>query len=343
MGRIFAFIFFILVWLPSFVFAQPYIEGEKPVINGRTGIQIVNTGTGEIRLVTSADSTAKGFYLDSSTGNLTGVGGSGVGSLAANVTALGDILISNSGFIRSSGTAARYIGSDSTNRTMLISADTNGAAAANLILLTDATQGGGAELASGVAANAGVTINAKGASGTLVLKTVNLNRWVVGSTGNLTQDATNGGHLYFARAGYGVRTNGLDLTIGTETAHAIGLSTNGSTKWTFDSGGTLTSNATNGGDLILSKSGSTISVQEATPTTACIGVATPNGTTPITVTTSCAVTGSRVIFSRVGSVTNQGSISITSNPSGAGFNLASSNAADTLASSVVWFIIKESA
>lgn len=97
------------------------------------------------------------------------------------------------------------------------------------------------------------------------------------------------------------------------------------------------------GDVSLPKSGSTIALQEATPSTACMGTATPNGTTNVTVTTSCAVTGSRVFFSRTGAVTNMASISVTTAPNNTSFQFASTGASDTLAGSVVWMIIKESA
>ncbi len=93
----------------------------------------------------------------------------------------------------------------------------------------------------------------------------------------------------------------------------------------------------------LPASGTTISIQEATGSTACMGLATPNGTTPVTVTTSCAATGSRVFYARAGAVTNMGTISTTTSGNGTSFTFASTGASDTLASSVVWWIIKESA
>jgi hypothetical protein len=101
--------------------------------------------------------------------------------------------------------------------------------------------------------------------------------------------------------------------------------------------------ATFGGGIVLATSGATISVQEATAATACMGVATPNGTTPVAVTTSCATTGARVFFSRAGAVTNMGTITTTTAPSGTGFSFASTGASDTLASSVIYLIVKESA
>lgn len=113
--------------------------------------------------------------------------------------------------------------------------------------------------------------------------------------------------------------------------------------WTFSHAGALTGDSTSGGDLVLSKSGAALSVQEATATSACMGVATPNGTTPVAVTTSCATSGSRVFYTRVGAVANMASISTTTAPSGSGFSFASTGASDTLASSVVYLIVKESA
>lgn len=121
------------------------------------------------------------------------------------------------------------------------------------------------------------------------------------------------------------------------TVNAGGLSVNAGG---IASSGNLTNTS---GDVILSTSGNTISVQEATASTACMGVATPNGTTNVTVTTSCAVSGARVFYTRVGAVTNMGPISTTTNPNGTNFTFASTSGTDTLASSVVYLIVKESA
>lgn len=102
-------------------------------------------------------------------------------------------------------------------------------------------------------------------------------------------------------------------------------------------------NAYVNGNVNLSISGTTLSLQEGTAASACMGAATPNGTTPVAVTTTCAVSGSRVFFTRAGAVTNMASISVTTAPSGTGFSFASTGASDTLASSVIWMIVKESA
>lgn len=97
------------------------------------------------------------------------------------------------------------------------------------------------------------------------------------------------------------------------------------------------------GNVVMGVSGRTLYIQEATPTTACMGTATPNGTTPVAVTTSCAASGARVFYARAGAVTNMASISTTTAATGTGFSFASTGASDTLASSVIWFIINEAA
>lgn len=80
--------------------------------------------------------------------------------------------------------------------------------------------------------------------------------------------------------------------------------------------------------------------QDLATSSSCMGVATPNGNTNVAVTTSCATTGSRVFYSRVGAITNMGAVSTTVAPSGTGFSFASTGATDTLASSVVYLIVK---
>jgi hypothetical protein len=133
------------------------------------------------------------------------------------------------------------------------------------------------------------------------------------------------------------------LTLGTSSGAGVtNIVSNTFTRWTFGATGQLTNNATNGGDIIFDKSGTTVSVQEATGASACMGIATPNGVTNVTVTTTCAVANSHAFFTRKGAITNMGVISVTTNPAGASFTFASTNAADTLASSVIWWIIKES-
>jgi len=98
-------------------------------------------------------------------------------------------------------------------------------------------------------------------------------------------------------------------------------------------------------NVILTTSGGTISIQEGTPASACMGVSTPNGNTPVAISTTCAVTGSRVFYTRLGNfgILNMGVITTTTNPTGTGFSYASQGNSDGAANSVVWFIVKESA
>lgn len=193
----------------------------------------------------------------------------------------------------------------------------NGNYAGDTLRLTDSTNGSSIGLIA-------ATVNGRlfNSGGGLFLQTTsnhpigfftnNLQRWAFDISGNLAQNATNGGHIYFTRSGYGIRTNGLDLTIGTETAHAVGISTNGSTKWTFDSGGTLTSNAINGGGIILARTGTTVAVDSGTAASACSGKVTANGATGVTTNTTCALTTSRIFLSKQSASTAvNGSCSVT--------------------------------
>lgn len=346
MGRIFAFIFFLLVWLPSFVFAQPYIEGEKPVINGRTGIQVVNTGTGEIRLVTSADTTAKGFYIDSSTGNWTGVGGAGISSA-------GDLTLS---------TANARLGINSLVTGVGI--NVNGNYAGDTLRLTDSTNGSSIGLIA-------ATVNGRlyNSGGGLFLQTTsnhpigiftnNLQRWAFDISGNLAQSATNGGDIVGGLSAFNIRQSTADasdnrsLTIagggsaasirggflnlgGNEqgtllggielyTGDAIGnwnVGTRGNgvlqffqnnlLKWSLETNGALTSNATNGGSIVLARTGTTIAVDSGTAATACSGQVTANGATGVTTNTTCALTTSRIFLSKQSASTAvNGSCSVT--------------------------------
>lgn len=114
----------------------------------------------------------------------------------------------------------------------------------------------------------------------------------------------------------------------------------GGQAWVIQNNGVLVGQA-NSGDIQLSKSGTTLMVDSGTGASACAGVATPNGTTNVTVTTSCAVSGARVFLSRTGATTNMGFVSTVTAPNGTSFQFVSSNVADTLASSVWWWIQKE--
>lgn len=125
------------------------------------------------------------------------------------------------------------------------------------------------------------------------------------------------------------------------TNGAVYISPNSADRWTFESDGDLANEASNGGDVSLNRSGTTLRVQEGTAASACMGVGTPNGNTPVAISTTCAVSGARIFYTRLGAITNMGVITTTTAPSGTGFSFASTGASDTGAGTVYWLIIKE--
>lgn len=144
--------------------------------------------------------------------------------------------------------------------------------------------------------------------------------------------------------GGNIATGNVNAIINNASAEVRVLNSSGNELWTFDNSGNLKNgDASLGGSILFGTTGSTISIQEGTPASACMGAATPNGNTPVAVSTTCATAGSRVFYTRAGAITNMGTVSTTTAPSGSGFSFASTGASDTLASSVIWFIVKEAA
>lgn len=84
---------------------------------------------------------------------------------------------------------------------------------------------------------------------------------------------------------------------GTATNNNFSLITNDLVRWTVKTDGTLANNATNGSDLSMERTGTTVAIQEATAGSACMGTVTFNGTTAVTKSTTCATTGSRIFLS----------------------------------------------
>ncbi len=72
---------------------------------------------------------------------------------------------------------------------------------------------------------------------------------------------------------------------------------------TVIAGGSFASSlTTTTGSFVASTSGGTLSLQEATAGTKCMGTATATGTTAATVATTCAKTGARIFISRTSAV-----------------------------------------
>lgn len=86
-------------------------------------------------------------------------------------------------------------------------------------------------------------------------------------------------------------------------------------------------------------SGGTISIQEATAGTACSGTLTANGVTDVTVTTSCATTGSRIMLTRTSALAaNLAEAYVKSISTGVSFT---TNAVASNTSTYNWVIIHE--
>lgn len=100
-------------------------------------------------------------------------------------------------------------------------------------------------------------------------------------------------------------------------------------------GGTTNSSAS---DFVVSTSGGTLSLQEATAGAACSGTLTANGATPVVVSTSCATTGSRVFLSRTSAETGTVNAWKSALSNGVSFSITS-EAADT--GTYDWLIVHE--
>lgn len=91
------------------------------------------------------------------------------------------------------------------------------------------------------------------------------------------------------------------LTIYAPNASAyIGFGTNNNNDWQFIRSGSVTAFRNNAsaaaGDIELSTTKTTLALQEGTAASRCMGPGTFNGTTAVTITTTCATTGSRIIL-----------------------------------------------
>jgi hypothetical protein len=84
--------------------------------------------------------------------------------------------------------------------------------------------------------------------------------------------------------------------------------------------------------------GKTIAIQEATAASACSGTVTANGTTAVTVSTTCATTGSRILIARNAAPSGTAICWTANIVNGTSFDLDCS-AAET--STFNWFIIHE--
>lgn len=126
--------------------------------------------------------------------------------------------------------------------------------------------------------------------------------------------------------------------MGTTSNHPMNFRANGSTKWQLTTAGAWQNDATNGGDVNMSKPGTTLAVQESSAGAACSGTLTANGATPVVTNTSCATTGSRIFLSRTSAETGTVNAWKSALSNGVSFSITS-EAADT--GTYDWLIVHE--
>lgn len=126
----------------------------------------------------------------------------------------------------------------------------------------------------------------------------------------------------------------------TISASLMGLGVAGETaKYAADQ---MTGGAEINQTLNLTPSGVTLAVQEATSGSKCMGSVTFNGTTAVTVSTTCAATGMRVLLTPTSDPTGSTAAYcwVTNISNGVSFDVDCDQANDGTAN---WFIIKEAA
>lgn len=104
---------------------------------------------------------------------------------------------------------------------------------------------------------------------------------------------------------------------------------------TFATGVTATA-----GDFISGTSGGTLSIQEATAGAKCLGTVTGTGTTAITIATTCATTGSRILIARSSAPSGTAQCWATNIVAATSFDF-DCDGAET--GTFAWFILHESA
>jgi hypothetical protein len=136
--------------------------------------------------------------------------------------------------------------------------------------------------------------------------------------------------------------SGSDVTVfawATDGRFIIG--TNGANRWMVESDGDLAGQA-GGGDILIPTTGKTLAVDSGTAASACKGTVTANGTTAVTVSTTCAATGAIIFTQRTaavaGAVTEPGCWT-TNIVNGTSFDFDCNDAAEN--STFGWFILKE--
>lgn len=126
--------------------------------------------------------------------------------------------------------------------------------------------------------------------------------------------------------------------IGTNTAQSMILMSNGTFRWGVDTSGNFAQSA-GAADIIFSLTGKTIRIDSGTPASACAGTGTHNGTTAVTVSTTCAATGARVFFNDTSEPTTSSGCWVTNIVNGTSFDVDCKSAGQD--ATFAWWIQKE--
>lgn len=118
-------------------------------------------------------------------------------------------------------------------------------------------------------------------------------------------------------------------------------------KTTTDAGSTLSTrltinnagDSTFTGDVILNTTGQTVAIDSGTAASACAGTGTHNGTTPVTISTTCAATGARIFFVDTSEPTATSGCWVTNIVNGTSFDVDCKAASQD--ATFAWWITKE--
>jgi hypothetical protein len=128
--------------------------------------------------------------------------------------------------------------------------------------------------------------------------------------------------------------------IGVDSSGSVVIPVASGEKLSVTVAGTEKFAVTSAGDLAAPVSGNTLALQEATAGAKCMGTATATGTTAVTVSTTCATTGSRILLTRSSAPSGTAICWQTNIVTGVSFDLDCSGAET---GTFDWLIIHEAA
>lgn len=362
----------LLFLIPSLALAQPTgtdVIKPNPKIGATSGkVEIYTQAAKQIDLLVNIDSSAKGWYIDGTTGVFTSVGGATIGSSTlASPTISGNLTFS---------TAAAKIIPGATSLTFRNNADSG-----SNIVITDAGVITLRDNLINSTSGKGIFLGATAVSADAASGMISTPLQYTFTTGNSQasfmtvhgQANAGGAQTFFAKSR---ATDGSADTIVQNNDSLYSIGAFGADGANFISGGYInfeidgtpgpndlpvrivfkvtpdgSSNTAEvlrlsndktalfSGDVAFATN-KTISIQEATAGTACSGTLTANGATPVVTSTTCALTGSRIFLTRTSAETGTVTAWRSALSNGVSFSITS-EAADT--GTYDWFIIHEAA